>query len=162
MKPLNKISVILLAAPALPLAPLCHRASAADEPKKEDKVKKSELNNEMEEMDETFKKLRRSIRKADQNEASLKLIQDLQTRAIASKEMIPTKAAKVPEADRAKFVTAYRKEMAAVIIDFCHVEQALLDGDNAKAQELYKAIAEREDKDHDQFMQKDEKKDEKK
>ena len=134
-----------------------HRAIAA-EPKKEEKVVKSELNNEMEEMDETFKKLKRSIRKPEQNEASLKLIQDLQARAIASKAMIPKKSAKVPEADRAKFVTAYRKEMAGVIIDFCQLEQAILDGDNPKAQELYKAIVEREDKDHDQFMEKEEKK----
>jgi hypothetical protein len=144
---------------ALPLASLSRRAFA-DEPKKatEEKVTKSELNNQMEDMDDAMKKLRRMIRKAEQNPASLKLLQEIQTKAVACKEMIPTRAAKVSEADRPKFVLAYRKEMAAVIIDLLQMEQALLDGDNAKAQEIYKAIGEREDKDHDQFMQKDEKK----
>ena len=155
-----KNALLMLAAAAslaLPLNSLTRRAMA-EEPKKEEKVQKSELNNTMEDMDEVFKKLRRSIRKAEQNEASLKLIQELQTKAVSCKDMVPTKAAKVPEADRAKFVVAYRKEMAAVIIDLLQMEQALLDGDNAKAQEIYKAIGEREDKDHDQFMQKEEKK----
>ena len=36
--------------------------------------------------------------------------------------------------------------------------EALLDGDNKKAQELYKTITAEEDKDHEQFMTKDEKK----
>ena len=142
---------------ALPLTSITRRA-LAEEPKKEVKVQKSELNNTMEDMDEVFKKLRRSIRKTEQNDASLKLIQELQTKTLACKDLTPTKAAKVPEADRAKFVLAYRKEMTAVLIDLLQMEQALLDGDNAKAQEIYKAIGEREDKDHDQFMQKDEKK----
>ena len=155
-----KNALLMLAAAAslaLPLNSLTRRAMA-EEPKKEEKVQKSELNNTMEDMDEVFKKLRRSIRKAEQNEASLKLIQELQTKAVSCKDMVPTKAAKVPEADRAKFVVAYRKEMAAVIIDLLQMEQALLDGDNVKAQEIYKAIGEREDKGHDQFMQKEEKK----
>jgi hypothetical protein len=161
MKITHLILCTLVTAFVLPLAPLCHRAAAdepkKDEPKKEEKVTKSELNNTMEDMDEVFKKLRRSIRKADQNEASLKMIQDMQAKCVACKELIPTKAAKVPEADRAKFVTAYRKEMAAVIIDLCQLEQALLDGNNPKAMEIFKSIGEREDKDHDQFMQKEEK-----
>ena len=143
---------------ALPLSTLSRCAFAEEAKKAEVKVQKSELNSEMEDMDEAMKKLRRSIRKAEQNEASLKLLAEIQQKAVSSKGMIPTKTAKVPEADRAKFVLAYRREMAAVIIDLCQMEQALLDGDNAKAQEIYKAIGTREDKDHDQFMQKDEKK----
>ncbi len=156
-----KKTFLIVAAAAISALPLTtlNRRAAAEEPKKtEVKVQKSELNNEMEDMDEAMKKLRRSIRKAEQNEASLKLLTEIQLKAVSSKAMIPTKTAKMPEADRIKFVMAYRKEMAAVIIDLCQMEQALLDGDNAKAQEIYKAIGEREDKDHDQFMQKDEKK----
>lgn len=151
-------ALTLAASTALFSASVPRHASAAEPKTAEVKVQKSELNSEMEDMDEAMKKLRRSIRKADQNEASLKILAEIQAKAVSSKGMIPTKTAKLPEADRAKFVTAYRKEMAAVIIDLCQMEQALLDGDNAKAQEIYKAIGEREDKDHDQFMQKDEKK----
>ena len=122
----------------------------------EEKVKKSELNNTMEEMDDAMKKLKRTIRKAESNKESLKLISEIQKQSLLCKEMTPTKTEKLPEADREKFVKAYRKEMAGVIIDLCTMEQAILDGDNAKAQETYKALVEREDKGHDQFMPKKE------
>ncbi len=144
---------------ALPLATFTRRAMAADAPPAaEKKVQKSELHSEMEDMDDDFKKLKRTVRKAEQNAESLKLISAIQARAVKSKEMIPTKAQKLPDAERAKFVAAYRKEMAAVLIDFCQMEQAILDGDNTKAQDIYKAVVEREDKDHDVYMQKEEKK----
>ena len=124
----------------------------------EEKVKKTELNNAMEEMDDAMKKLKRTIRKAETNKESLKLISEIQKQSLLSKDMTPTKTDKLPEADREKFVKAYRKEMAAVIVDLCQMEQAILDGDNAKAQEIYKALVEREDKGHDQFMPKKEEK----
>ena len=124
----------------------------------EEKVKKSELSNTMEDMDEVFKKLKRTIRKAESNKESLKLITELQEKSLVCKGMTPSKAEKVPEADREKFVAAYRKEMAGVIVDLCTMEQAILDGDNAKAQEVYKALVEREDKGHDNFMPKKEEK----
>ena len=116
----------------------------------------------MEDMDEDFKKLKRTVRKAELNEQSLKLLTAIQQRMVACKEMTPERLAKVPEADRAKFLKDYRREMAGVIIEFCQVEQAILDGDNAKATDLYKAIVEREDKAHDVFMEKEEKKKDKK
>src|SRR5258708_7476597 len=146
------LALVALFAVAAPLAPLCHRAAA------EEKVKKTVLNSEMEDIDESMKKLKRTLRKADQNAESLKLIADVQQKMVASKSMTPLKAQKIPEADRAKFVAAYRKEMAGVIIDLCQMEQAVLDGDNPKAVEIWKAINDRSDKAHDQFMQKDEKK----
>jgi hypothetical protein len=148
------LSVVVAAAGmSLPWSPAYNRAVAAEE-----KVQKSELNNQMEDMDESFKKLKRTLRKSEQNAESLKLIADLQQKSVLCKGMVPMKAAKVPEAERAKFVTEYRKEMAGVIIQFCEMEQALLDNNNEKAIEIYKALVERQDKDHDQFMQKEEKK----
>jgi hypothetical protein len=153
-----KKSLVLVASIALlAVASTSIRRTWADEAKKTE-VKKSELRNQMEDMDDDFKKLKRTVRKAEQNEQSLKLLTAIQQRMVACKEMTPERAAKIPEADRAKFLAHYRKEMAGVIIDFCQVEQAILDGDNPKATELYKAIVEREDKAHDVFMEKDEKK----
>jgi hypothetical protein len=137
----------------MPWTRACNRAAAAEE-----KVQKTELNNQMEDMDESFKKLKRTLRKSEQNAESLKLIADLQQKSVVCKNLVPLKAAKIPEAERAKFVTEYRKEMAGVIIQFCEMEQALLDNNNEKAIEIYKALVERQDKDHDQFMQKEEKK----
>jgi hypothetical protein len=129
-------------------------AAAAEEKK----VEKSELHGHMEDIDDLLKKLRKTCRKAESNEESLKLITEIQELMVKSKALTPTKAAKIPEGERAKFVADYRKEMAGTIMQFCEMERAILDGDNGKAQEIYKAIVEREDKDHDVFMQKDEKK----
>src|SRR5438309_1667924 len=124
-----KKSLVLVASIALlAVSSTSIRRALADEAKKTE-VKKSELRNQMEDMDDDFKKLKRTVRKAEQNEQSLKLLTAIQQRMVACKEMTPERAAKIPEADRAKFLANYRKEMAGVIIDFCQVEQAILDGD---------------------------------
>src|SRR4051812_9978351 len=140
---------------ALPAFMLVSRPTVA---RAEDKVQKSELHGHMEDIDELLKKLRKSCRKPETNEESLKLLTEIQELMVKSKALVPTRAAKVPEADRAKFIADYRKEMAGTISQFLEMESAILSGDNAKAQDIYKAIVEREDKDHDLFMQKDEKK----
>jgi hypothetical protein len=155
MKSLNKILIVLVSVATLAVSLTTVRRALAE-------VKKSELRNQMEDMDEDFKKLKRTVRKAEQNEQSLKLLTAIQQRMVLCKEMTPERAAKVPEADRPKFLKDYRREMAGVIINLCEVEQAILDGDNSKATDLYKAIVEREDKDHDSFMEKEEKKKDKK
>src|SRR5206468_10986382 len=66
----------------------------------EEKVKKSELNNHMEDIDEMMKKLRRTIRKPESNEESLKLLTEIEQKMVVSKALIPTRAEKVPEAER--------------------------------------------------------------
>jgi hypothetical protein len=124
----------------------------------EDKVKKSELSNTMGDIDDMMKKLRRSIRKPETNAQSLQLLADIEKAMVACKSMTPSKAATVPADQKDKFIAAYRKEMAGTIINLCELEQAILDGDNAKAVEIYKGITEREDKAHDQFKPKDEEK----
>src|SRR5947209_3709784 len=69
----------------------------------EEKVKKSELSNTMSDIDEVMKKLKRDLRKPEKNEESLGLIAEIEKNMVACKTMTPTKAAKVPEADRPKF-----------------------------------------------------------
>ena len=81
------LTALTLAASTVLFSAALPRHASAEEPKKttEVKVQKSELNSEMEDMDEAMKKLRRSIRKADQNTASLKMVQELQTKAVGCK-----------------------------------------------------------------------------
>ena len=155
---MNKKLISLTAAVMLAMPAAYFVRPAVSLAAEEKKIEKSELHGHMEDIDELLKKLRKTCRKAESNEESLKLLTEIQELMVKSKAMVPSKAAKLPEADRAKFVADYRKEMAATIGMFLDMEQAILSGDNGKAQEIYKAITEREDKDHDQFMQKDEKK----
>jgi hypothetical protein len=154
MKPKIPITTLCLAMAIIPSTLFLHPRSVHAE----DKVKKSELANNMEDVDEMMKKLRRSIRKPEADAQSLQLIVDLQKQMLTCKTMTPSKAAKLPESDRPKFIAAYRREMAGVIINFCELEQAILDGDHPKAIDIYKSITDREDKAHDQFMEKDQEK----
>src|SRR5947209_881494 len=102
----NKLLIVLVGCAGLLVisSASLRRASA--------EVKKSELRNQMEDMDDDFKKLKRTVRKAEQNEQSLKLLTAIQQRMVACKEMTPERLAKIPEADRAKFMKDYRREMA--------------------------------------------------
>src|SRR5437764_9299472 len=110
MKSLNKILIVLVSVATLAVSLTTVRRALAE-------VKKSELRNQMEDMDDDFKKLKRTVRKAEQNEQSLKLLTAIQERMVKCKEMTPERLAKIPEADRAKFMKDYRREMAGVIVD---------------------------------------------
>ena len=66
-----------------------------------------------------------------------------------------SKAAAVPAEKRDAFVLAYRKEMAHLIADLCLMETALLDGDRAKAQELYKKLDTDKEDGHTKFQDDD-------
>jgi len=123
----------------------------------EEHVKKSELRKQMEQMDESVKKLKRTIRKAEFDKESLELISKMEQVAITCKGMIPSKAATIPAADRPKYVAEYQKGMASLLSDICQMEVAVLSGDHEKAHTLYLKIKDDEDKGHDQFMPDDDK-----
>ena len=123
----------------------------------DEKKHKTELHRKMEEIDEGMKKLKRTLKKADQNEASLKVIDKIVALAGECKEMTPSQAAKLPEADRQKFVNDYRATMTKLIETMEQMRKAVADGDNAKALELHKSLKDQEEDGHDKFMESDEK-----
>ena len=137
--PLLLLAGLLAAAPAL-LAPRV--AIAADD---------TELATKMEEMEDDLKKLRKSVKVAAENQASLETLTRLQATTVACKALVPAKAAEMPEADRSKFVAAYRKDMGALLTHFVQIENALIDGDNAKAEELFKGLKKVEDDGHEKY-----------
>jgi hypothetical protein len=104
-----------------------------------------------------MKKLRRAIRKTDSPADSLELIARIEQEALACKAMVPSRAAALPEAERQKFVNAYRKDMAGFITQVLQMEAAVIDGDSDKAMTLYKGLKTVEDDSHDKYMQQDEK-----
>jgi hypothetical protein len=124
---------------------------AQDEAKRESKAGDTELAKHMEVVEEGMKKLRRSLRKPDTNAESLETLGKIQAATVASKSLTPAKAAKIPEAERQKFVTAYRKDMAKMLNAFIDMEVAVLDGDNAKAMEIHKKMKEIEDEGHKKY-----------
>jgi len=120
--------------------------------KAEEHVKKSELRKQMEQMDESVKKLKRTIRKAELDKETLEQIAKMEQVVVTCKAMVPSKAATIAPADRPKYVAEYQKQMAALLSDICQMEVAVLSGDHEKAHTLYVKIKDDEDKGHDQFM----------
>ena len=118
-------------------------AAAADED--------TELAKQMEEMDDDLKKLRKSLKVPAENSASLELLTKLQQVTVSCKALIPAKAAELPEAEKAKFVAGYRKDMAVLLTHLCQIETAVIDGDNAKAEELFKGLKKIEDDGHEKY-----------
>ena len=134
------------------------RAAAAAQDEKESKEKKvadldTELAKQMEVIDSGMKKLRRSLRKPESNKESLETIEKVHAAAVKSKDMTPAMAAKIPEAKRAEWVAAYKKDMEAMIKTVEEMRDAVKDNKNDKAQELYKTIKTQEDKGHEKYTE---------
>ena len=138
------------------LKPVAAMAAAAqDKEGGEKKVKDldTELAKQMEVIDEAVKKLRRTLRKAESNKDSLELIDKVEKAATKSKDLVPALAAKKPEADRAKFVENYKKDMDAFIKSVGEMKAAVEAGQNDKAQEVYKNLKTQEDKGHEKYTE---------
>jgi soluble cytochrome b562 len=138
------------------LKPVAAMAAAAQEKEGgEKKVKDldTELAKQMEVIDESMKKLRRTLRKPESNKESLELIDKVEKAATKSKDLVPALAAKKPEADRPKFVENYKKDMDAFIKSVGEMKAAVQAGQNDKAQEVYKSLKTQEDKGHEKYTE---------
>ena len=141
----KSLSFVLMTAALLVIAPVNSRfAEAADD---------TELAKQMEIIQDEQKALRKTIKSAAENAASLAALDKMQQATVASKALVPAKAKSVPEADRAKFLAGYRKDMAAMLEHLCKIEVALLDNDNAKAEELFKGLKKVEDDGHEKYSE---------
>ena len=113
----------------------------------------TELAKQMEAVDSGMKKLRRSLRKAESNAESLKTIETVHKALVKSKDLVPAMAAKVPEAERAKWVEAYKKDMDKTIKTMDELRAAVKDGKNDKAQEIYQTLKKQEDDGHKKYTE---------
>ena len=147
-------ALICLATSTLPRRALA-AAVAQDKDDEKSKVKDldTELAKQMETIDEGMKKLRRTLRKPDSNKESVEWIEKIEKAAAKSKDLIPARAAKVPEAERAKFVENYKKDIDAFIKSVGEMKTAVQDGKNDKAQEVYKTLKTQEDKGHEKYTE---------
>ena len=113
----------------------------------------TELAKQMEVIDEAMKKLRRTLRKKDQKADSLKLIENMEKASVKSKDLIPAMAAKVPEAERAKWIEAYKKDMDAFIKTVGELKAAVKADNNDKALEIYKTMKKQETDGHEKYTE---------
>jgi hypothetical protein len=158
MKQLRKRTIAAVMLAALVGAPAgvgvnLARAAAQDDKEKKVADLDTELAKQMEVIDSGMKKLRRSLRKPESNKESLETIEKVHAAAVKSKDMIPAMAAKQPEAKRAEWVAAYKKDMEAMIKTVEEMRDAVKDNKNDKAQELHASLKKQEDKGHEKYTE---------
>ncbi|HSI10346.1 MAG TPA: cytochrome b562 [Rariglobus sp.] len=134
---------LLLAALSLSLAasPFV-RAAGEDE---------TQLGKEMSAMNKAFRQLKKQAADATQNAASAELVAQVKKNAEASIELIPEKAAGLPEAERAAFAENYKKEMKAFVGVLGKLEAAFKAGDNEAAGKLIAEIGALQKAGHKEF-----------
>ena len=133
-------------------------AATAAQDKEDGKAKEvkdldTELAKQMETIDDSVKKLRRTLRKAESNKESLELIEKVEKAAVKCKDLTPAMAAKIPEAERAKWVESYKKDMDAFIKAVGQMKAAVKDNKNDQAQEIYKTLKSQEEKGHEKYTE---------
>ena len=104
----------------------------------------------MEKMDDALKALRKQVGDASQNDASLKLIDEMQAQCVIAKAIVPERAAK--EADKKKFVTSYRLEMLKVMDELVKLERAVVEGKNEEALGIAKGLTKIKNEGHEKFQ----------
>ena len=146
---LTLAAAVCLGAASLP------RAAVAQDKEETSQVKDldTELAKQMEVIDEGMKKLRRTLRKADSNAESLEWIDKIEKASAKSKDLVPAMAAKIPEAERAKWVENYKKDMDVFIKAVGEMKAAVKAGKNDQAQEVYKTLKTHEDKGHEKYTE---------
>ncbi len=141
-------SLLIAALLAAPFSLIFSAPARAEEEKKV----KSELHKKMELIDEGMKKLKRTLRKSDENPDSLKLIGEIIDNAKLCRDMTPTQADKLKDPERKKFLEEYRASMDKLLSTMELMKKAVAAGDNEKAKELRSQLKDMEDEGHDKFM----------
>jgi hypothetical protein len=111
----------------------------------------TELGDKMDKVNGAYKKLRKLLPDATQNEASLAQVAIIHASAEDALKLTPAKAADLPEADRAKFVSDFQAEMKKFIGKVDDLAAALKANDNATAQKIFADMGQEEKDAHKQF-----------
>lgn len=131
-----------------------HAGAAAAEPAAAAETSEdTELAKQMEIIEDGMKKLRRTLKSADGDAESLKTISAMQAATVASKDLTPARLAKVPEDQKKTFLAGYRKDMAAMLVQLCQIETAVLDGKHDEAQAIHKKLKDVEEEGHEKYAE---------
>lgn len=83
----------------------------------------------MEALNRNMRKLSRQYSDAAQKESSLKLVSEMLANSEAAKTMIPSQVAKLPEADQAKALEIYHKDMDTLSTELTTLKELITAGD---------------------------------
>lgn len=111
----------------------------------------TDLEKEMKTMNKAFKQLKKQAGEAAQNASSLTLVALMEKAAVTSADLIPAKAADLPEKDRAEFTASYKASMKEFTEALAKLEAAFKAGDNAAAAKLVADLNNLQRADHKKF-----------
>jgi soluble cytochrome b562 len=146
-----KLPRLLLTACAAALLPLPTTLAQAEGAKKE----ASALEERMDEINASWRRLRRQVADPAQNAASLELVAAIRKAARGTEDMTPTKLAEIPEAEQAKFLADYRAGMKKFFELLDGLETALQAGNNEGASKSLADIANLQKESHKAFKKAD-------
>jgi hypothetical protein len=140
----------LLTLPALLLA-VAFSTPRAPTQEKHRSEPETELSGHMEKIEDTLKQLRKLLKDENARPTALEALLEIQRQTLACKVLVPAQAAKVPEAERAAFVTAYRRTMVDFQMRQLELEAALLDRDADAIKTSFERLRAMEDSSHERF-----------
>ncbi len=146
LRTLASLLLALTAAPALIQAQDASPAAPAH-PKKE----KTPLEKQMSKIGKAVRALKKQVGDATQNASSLELVATIHDAAQASLALVPAKSTGLPDADKAKLVSAYKTAMNEFIATVDQLAAALKAGNNAEAAKIFPKLMDLEKKDHHEF-----------
>ena len=114
------------------------------------------LHEQMEEMNDLFRQIRRQGRRDAQNADTIDKLHRLATFSLAAKDQLPPMIGDIPASERDALTATYRKIMNELVTHLLAAENALLDGDNASAWESILAANETKGRGHELFIPEDE------
>ena len=135
---------VLLLALAFPMA----RSTRQEQ---EHSAPETELAAHMEKIEDAAKLLRKTLRDPSSAGAALGTLAEIESHSLACKALVPAEVAKLPEAERAAMVSAYRRTMVDFMMRQLELEAALLDGDADAAKAAFERFRAMEDSAHERF-----------
>lgn len=119
--------------------------------------KDSELGDQMDRMNASFRKLRRQVADPKQNAASLALVDKFRKATAGAAKMLPEKISKLPASEQAAATASYRDQMKELLATIDELSAALKAGNNSEATKVMEDLAELQKAGHREFRPKGEK-----
>lgn len=123
----------------------------------EEEEEHTELENNMDEISSSWRKVRKQVADAASNAETAALVAKMKQAATTSLELTPMRAEDVPEAERAEFIAGFRTEMKKFAVLLGKLEQALKENRNAEAEKLVADIGAHQKASHREYKRPDEK-----
>ena len=117
--------------------------------------KSTPLGDKMKIIAKSVKQLKKQIADPTKQQSSIDLVEAAQKAAEDGKQLVPAKAATVPEADRPKFIADYQMQIDALIKDFATIDTALHDGKYDDAQKAFDTLGDVKRDGHKKFNAED-------